>query len=184
MTAIRRIVVTPPNVEPVSIEEAKFQLRIKGSQFDAELPGMLAAAREAAENYCNRYWSKTVVDVVFDRFPSGSLYIPLRAVISVDDVSYLADDESTTVTGYAYDATRQRLSHPAGWPVNGASPVVRVTAGPDIAAGGFVPHAVKAAILMMLSDLFEHRAAQSAVNLYSNPTAIGLLTPYREEMGI
>jgi hypothetical protein len=51
------ITVTPPTVEPITLDEAKAQLRLT-SGFTADDPyitSLIPVARDRSEKYCNRY---------------------------------------------------------------------------------------------------------------------------------
>lgn len=188
MESIRRVLVTAPTVEPVTLAEAKTQLRIDGSDSDTEIAAMISAARDMVEQYTNRYWSLATVAVYFDKVPAGNapLTLPIADLQSVDSVTYLDSDQAEqSITGFTVDLGRQLLKYTAGWP-EGVELKVTVTAGPDLTASPaeYVPPAVKAGILMTLADLYEHRTSQMTVTINENPAVSMLLHPYRREMGV
>ena len=92
----RRIVLTAPSVEPVSLAEAKEQLRIDNSDSDTEIGLMISAARDAAEQFCNRYFAQAEIGIIFDSFLQADnlLFVPLPDLVSVDSITYLDDDNS------------------------------------------------------------------------------------------
>lgn len=188
MESIRRVLVAAPTLEPVTLAEARTQLRIDGSDSDTEVTAMISAARDMVEQYTNRYWSLATVAIYFDKVPPGnsSLYLPIADLQSVDSVTYLDGSKTEqTVTGFTVDLGRQLLSLASGWP-QGSMLKVTVTAGPDLSASPaeYIPPAVKGAILMVLSDLYEHRTSQMTVTINENPAVSLMLYPYRREMGV
>jgi uncharacterized phiE125 gp8 family phage protein len=179
MRSTKRIVTLGPTVEPVTVSELKRQLRIDGNDSDAELPGFIAAARDLAEQYCNRYWAECDVAIFFDRFPSGSygFRVPVTDLISINGISYKDNlGQVNDIFVFTEDLDRQLIF--TDWPI-GFNLRIDITAGAEVVPGG-----VKAAILMIAADLYENRTAQSTVQIHKNPAAMMMLDPYREEMGL
>jgi len=186
-TPIKRSVITAATVEPVTLAEAKAHLRIDNADSDTEISAMISAARDSIEQQCNRYWTRQVVAMTFSELPgSGPLIIPLPDIDSVDAVTYTdTAGDTQTLTGAVFDTDRQTLRYSAGWPIGSDARVV-LTVGPDLSASPpeYVPPAIKAAILMTVADLYEHRTAQMGVTLNENLAVSMLLTPYRVGWGV
>src|ERR1051325_11329554 len=64
---------TAPTVEPVSLDEAKGQVRVELDfhSDDALILGLIAAARRLAEVFCGRAFLTQTWDLTLDAFPSG-----------------------------------------------------------------------------------------------------------------
>jgi hypothetical protein len=67
MSAIKQV--TPPSVEPVSLSEAKTFLRISGTGDDSQITGLISAAREYVETFCNRAFAVKSYVQYLDCFP-------------------------------------------------------------------------------------------------------------------
>ena len=63
------VLITPPAVEPVLLQDAKDFLRIDGTQDDTLLPGLITAARSWCEVYTQRRFITQTVRLSLDFFP-------------------------------------------------------------------------------------------------------------------
>lgn len=61
-----------PDDEPVSLDEAKAQLRLETSDDDAFVSTLLLIARKHVESYCNRGLVKQKWEAVLDEFPNNA----------------------------------------------------------------------------------------------------------------
>ncbi len=159
------VVTVAPASEPVTLVEAKTYCRVEGSDSDAELNTMIAAARAFVEDYCG---IKLVSQTVVLRCSSfcDLIDLPVAPVISVSSITYLdsAGAEQTLPTD-VYEAVlvglepHIRLKVGQSWPaVRCASDAIRVTVVAGYAA---LPAPIKHAMLLMLSDWFDNRAVGS-----------------------
>lgn len=168
-------IVEAPDVEPVTLDEAKRHCRIE-SDFteDDDLVGAyIAAATSWAEGYCNRYFVLRLVELSLDSFPCGPLELPGGQVQSVVSVKYRDTDGAeqtwdpaeydtdlpgvparlTPGYGYSWPAIRQviggiRVRYMAGYAETGESPS-------DYRAN--IPRAIRQAVLMLIGSWYEHR---------------------------
>ena len=70
-----------PATEPVSASEAKAHLRVTGSGDDTYIGALITAARQLAEQKCNRALITQTWDLVLDAWPcDGVVQIPLGGV--------------------------------------------------------------------------------------------------------
>jgi uncharacterized phiE125 gp8 family phage protein len=130
MSAI--VVVTPPAVEPVTLDEAKLFCRIDGTLQDALVSGLITAAREYCEAYTRRAFITTDFRQSLDTFPYPFLYwtpsavaYPRRSTIyeilagrqiklyrpplvEVGHIEYM-DNTGATQTLTPFDATSNKL---------------------------------------------------------------------------
>lgn len=161
--------VTPPTVEPVSLDEAKEHLRVLSDDTDAEIESMIVAARQMVES--GESWSlersliTTTWRVVLDRFPK-CIELPRPPLISVSSITYV-DTNGTTQTLspslYQVDSHNEpgRIVPAYGqvWPVTRDqinAVTVTYTAGYGATAAS-VPMGIKQAILLCLGDLESYR---------------------------
>lgn len=188
------VTVTPPAVEPVTLDEAKLQLRVEVADDDTLINRLLAVARQLCEAYHGRAYVTRTLRLELDRFPAvGIILLPYPPAQSVGSVKY---DNSAGVevtleaTAYYLDAAAEpaRLAPAPGttWPSTqaGKAGAVRIVydAGYGDAAAD-VPEYVKQAILVRLADLYEYResvvAGAQAVTTVEAVAAESLLAPTR-----
>lgn len=179
---------TQPIDEPVTLTEAKEQLRIE-SDFvldDDLITAYISSARDRCEKFCNRSWSDSSFYAVFDEFPS---WFPFPDVSSITSVTYIDSagvEQTISSSDYSFDAERQRLAPASAWPTGAESIMITFDAGPDLGGSpaGVVPPGVLHAMKLYIADMYEYRVAQGTNDFKPNPAAEALLTPYRVEMGI
>ncbi len=199
--------ITPPDddVEIVSLDTVKLHCRVDHDVDDDILQLYIAAVishLDGKDGYLQRALRPQVWEVAYDSFPCyGPLFIPLPPTISIDSLKY-DDAEGTEQTidpdSYYTDLTslpgRVEAAYAYTWPttLQGPSRVrVRFTAGyadldsPSGSSAGLitgVPTAIKAAILLMVGDLFMNRETVSPNSISEIPMAPSvkaLLAPYR-----
>lgn len=182
---LRTIRLTAPATEPVTLTEAKAHLLVDHTNDDAYITALISVARDAAEKYCNRYFADATAALLFDDLPATSdapLRLPVPDVQSVDAVAYIDEDNATqAITGTTYDAEFQYLWPADAWPTANTQGVrVQVSVGAPVEIV-----AVKHAILIYITDLYEHRASTVlGVSVGTTRAAEMLLQPYRVEMGV
>ncbi|MBB3347323.1 head-tail connector protein [Sphingomonas sp. BK069] len=194
---MRVVVITPP--EPVvSLKEAKDHLRVRHSAEDALITGMVAAATQLLDGPGGDFGRALGVQTLEARFGvsafGSSLRLPYPPLIEILSISYL-DRSDQTVTADLVDfivdgaelapagstfaweggslrSDAVRIRYRAGYPDNtsGAEPV------------STLPAAVRAAILLMVGDLYRNRDTVTPVQAISIPmstTVDRLLEPLR-----
>ena len=152
--------------EPVTLAEAKEQLRVDHTEEDALISNLISAARAKVEAETGRVLLDATVTSYWDEWPdNGRLDLPLYPARSVTSVSYLDDDGTLTVwPSDNYTVFLTGIS-PRIWPnpdvitpetgdYPGAIQVV-YTAG--AATVGEVPAELKQAILSLVAFLYERR---------------------------
>lgn len=182
--------VTPPVVEPVTLEEAKEQCRVVISADDAFLTGCIIAAREAAELYTRRAFVAQTWEAGFERFPE-CFELAKPPLIRVVEITY-TDDDGVAQTLAADQYTVDDYSQPARvlrprsvtWPVlteTGIRVRVRFEAGYERGEGSpandaaNVPEGIRQAIKLHVGEMYENRDVAHAM-----PQACeSLLHPYR-----
>jgi len=183
------IVTVAPTIEPVTLAEAKAQLRL-GSLFtadDAYITALISVARDRAEQYCNRFFSSQTVKIVYlASMPdgagvNGSIELPYSGltVVSVGYTDSDGADQTIDSADYTYSPDTKRLSPVGSWPFAIDFTVTATTSAPVEYSGP------KQAILMMLTDMYELRV-ESVVgaSVAENKAVNTILTQYRENMGV
>lgn len=179
---MKTIIVTPPTTEPVTLSEAKAQLRIDDSFTldDDYIEALISSARERCENYCNQFFTEQSIDMVFDEQIEYELYLPYPN-LNITKVSYVNSDGVTeTIDDSSYfvnENTQQLIFSEAIDSTN-----LRVSATTSAPASMF---GVEMAIKMIVTDLYELRTETAVgVSLSNNPAVVSLLYPSRLELGV
>lgn len=179
-------VVTPPSTEPVTLVEAKAQLRVDTSDDDDDIEAMISAARSAAEGYTRRALWQQTLKLTLDEFPAV-IRLPRPPVQSVSSIEYVDADGATQTLAsslYRLDSNSEpgRITPAWGetWPttrhVTGA---VTVTYVAGYTASN-LPPAIKRAILRIISDLYDQREDTVEGEMMMVPrSAEALMAPHR-----
>jgi uncharacterized phiE125 gp8 family phage protein len=160
-----RVLTTAPEVEPLTLDEAKEHLREDGMGQDALISALIVAARQWVET---RAWRALITQEwdMYYRRPTGAcaLVVPMPPTQSVDAVTYIdaaGDSKVMDPADYVVDTASQpaRIYPVTAWPamsdVSGAV-VVAVTAGfgddPED-----VPQHYRQAMLLVLGHWYANR---------------------------
>lgn len=184
--------ITAPAAEPVSLAEALVHLRVDSAPSgphpeEALIAGHIAAARGYVEAATGRALVTQTLEARWDAW-EPVLQLPRSPAQSVTSVSYI--DSTGATVALSADAYRADLASEApritpaygtSWPsarcVTGAV-AVRFVAGYGAAAA--VPAPLRAAILLMITHLYETRGAATERALAEVPLGVtALLAPYR-----
>lgn len=169
--------ITPATEEPVSLDEAKAHLRVTHSHDDDLITSLITASREVVESATGVALAEA--EYIWAPERSGSYAwrpaLPLWPA-TVDEVTHYDGDARVAieVDDYRFDALRGVLTIGQH-----AEPEVAFTTVPDA-----VPAALKAAMLLLVADLYEHRGGVIAGGIESNPAAARLIWPYRRNLGV
>lgn len=180
----RLTLLVPPTVMPVTLEEARKHARVDGDDEDdliELLIGMAASLIDGPDGIGYAMEAQTW-KLTLDRFPSV-IKLPMRPVVSVSSITYVGNDGSTITLaaesyrviitgGLAQIEPVEGLAWPSTKNVTGA---VNVT----FVAGTGTPKPLKVAVLMMVSDAFDNREAQSKVEIKQNKAVSDILDRYR-----
>jgi uncharacterized phiE125 gp8 family phage protein len=194
--------VSPWLVEPITLADARLHLKLDASGSPASHPddelvrALMQAAREWCEDYTRRAFVQRTVRLNLDRFPEyiGDIELWSPPVASVTGITYLDEDGAsqtlaTSVYTVDLDVLPPRITLKLGqaWPATADLPqAVKVTylAGyaPTTSPADYranVPASVKAAMKLIIGDLYQNREAQAAMQLYENRAAKALLSPLK-----
>lgn len=157
-------VITPSSFQPLTLDEAKVQLKVLHNKHDAAISSMIVAAHNLCAHRVERSLCLQTWEKVLDRFPPAIelLYPP---IVGIASVQYMDPETQALVTMDADQYSLDKDSEP-GWlmPAYGTSwpstmPVanavrVQYNAGyPDAAA---VPDALKRWMLMAITTWYDH----------------------------
>ena len=177
--------ITPPAIEPVTLEEAKAHLKIDTTDDDTLITALIAAARARAEWHTGRAFLTQSWVLWLDCWPERNcVEIPLPPSQAVTQLTTYAVDDTATVLDaslYQVDAAsapaRVTLKSPAL--AANARALNAIAIAFDAGYGDHasdVPQAIRTAILEIVADLHANRGDAS---LDPPQAALALLAPYR-----
>lgn len=178
-----------PASEPVTTAEIKAHLRIDTSDEDTLLDAYVAAARLFCENYTARsFVDRTYVAKIPDF--ADTIVLPYRPIVSISSIKYwdtASPSVQQTLAASTYSLVNNCLVRTYGetWPsVYPRLDAVEITYiagdGTSNSPAASVNEAVKAAIKLIVGDLYENREGKIVGMAQSdNPTVMRLLHPYR-----
>lgn len=181
-------VITAPTAEPITLAEAKANLRVFGADDDADITRMIRAARQMAEERLNRALMPQVLAFGADAF-CGSLRVPRPPLRQLDSITYVdVDGVNQVLPGSAYlvdgfvDPPMISAAYGTPWPTTRAQAsavVVQYQAGYADAAS--VPEPIRQWMLLAINAFYEHRSAIATEQTYALPEefACWLLQPYK-----
>lgn len=186
---------------PVTLAEAKLHLRVDGSDDDTLIEALIPAAVDWAESWLGRALIDQTWDLYLDEFPDDDavIKIPLPPLIEVLGLYYLDSagvEQTIAEADYVVDAYgdpgRLLLTATGTWPTpkEVANAVrLRFRAGYlDTSVSPAVdrpPAAIKAAVLLMIGDLYANREETLAGAVgHVSFTVERLLRPYRFHLSL
>lgn len=184
---MRVFVVTPPQ-PVVSLDEAKAHLRVEGGDEDLQIAAFVAAATghiDGPDGWLGRAIGPQMLEARCSSSDCGNaVRLPFPPVIELVSASYIdgsgveqmADADDFEIMG------RDLVAVSGAWPWTAGSPRregvrIRYRAGYEA-----VPAPIKAAILLMVGDLYRNRETVSAGAMTAVPmstTVQALLGPFR-----
>lgn len=185
--------VTAADGEPITLEQAKAQLRLDTDDDDAYVLDLIAAAREHVEGQTRRALKQQTFDYAIDGgWPLVDglpmIQLPINPVVSVTSISYqdasgtspeptlaAADYAVTTRNNGSYIVPGYNVTWPSVRDVPDAI-TVRFVAGYTT-----IPAALKHAIKLLVAHLYENRepVSRNAVIASVPYTVEALLSPFR-----
>jgi len=190
--------VSLPAVEPVTLAEAKAQLRLDTDADDAYVSALIVVARERVELFLRRALITQTFEYTIDQFPANKYLIyttsfidlprpPLQSVEWIKYIDTAGNQQTLPPDNYVVDASSNEMGRVAlawnqfwpitRWSIN--SVLIRFTAGYGDAAQD-VPQSIRHGILIELSNLYENRE-DVVIGQTTNmlPLSERLLWPYR-----
>lgn len=196
------ILITPPTIEPVSLEEAKDHLRVSDACEDGLIVGLIQAAREYVERFTSRQLITATWAQKLDAFPACRLYNhytkvpesdlirlpkpPLQSVSSITYVDTAGVTQTLDPAKYIVDTTEEpaRLAPAFGqsWPSTRQQlNAVTITFIAGYGLDSLVPSGIRTAMKLLMSNWFENREATISGTIIDEvPMGVSaLLWPYR-----
>lgn len=177
-------IITPPAVEPVSLEEARLHLKIDDDNTvdDTLIEALIVAARQS----CEQETGRALITQTVRQF--GPACFPFRLdvnfVQTINSVKVIdTDDIETTLAGNEYRLGINLikgavfLTSDYTFPLLSRDAVVEYVAGYGDADAD-VPGPLKQWILLLIGAMYENREAVTPVNLLDMPVFKALIAPY------
>lgn len=178
--------VTAPASEPVTLTEAKAHLRIEHDLDDTYITALIKAARLHAELHCWRGFITQTWEVTLEEFPDCAVTLPKGKLASITSVKYVdADGAEQTLDAAVYDYDtdsepgRLLLAYGESWPSARTQwDAVRIR---YVVGAATAPEDVKQAILLLVSQMYEHRTPEVTGPIISSVkfAVDALLGPHR-----
>ena len=173
-------ITTEPAVEPITLDEAKLNLRVDCDADNDLITALIVAARRWCEQYENRaYITQTITAKTF--WLPSEIIIPLPLLQSVTSITYVdTAGDTQTLSDSLYDVDifrepgRVTRSFNATYPsirgdVNGVTIVYKAGYGD---AADDVPQETKQAIQLMIAHLYENRVGVTEINMSVLPMGV------------
>ncbi len=187
---LKPVRITAPADTPISLAEAKANMRVDGTDEDALITSLIGAAVDLIDG-----WSGILGRCVFTQtwrqdfqdFPSGRMIrLPLDPVQSVTVVYSDTANVEQTLSGTFYSLHTDDvgpflwLLDGQNWPsVNDRLDAVRIEMVVGYGAASDVPNSIKQALFLMVGHWYENREA-SGRSMQEIPLGVyALLAPYR-----
>lgn len=181
------VLVQAPASEPVSLAEAKAQLRVVGTDDDQLLAALITAARRVVEARTGLCLIAQAWLCLRDGWPEdGVIELPVAPLIDVEEIGVFGEDDQKAVIDpahYIVDAAsrppRVLLRGSRQWPrpgraVNGIGLRVQAGFGPSAAD---VPQPLRQAVELLVAHFYAQRGDEPGGGL---PVSLGaLLDPFR-----
>jgi len=183
------IEIIKPTLEPVTLTEARDHLRVDHTDEDAQISEWITAARQAAGQYMRHPMMLHTRELQLDCFPNSDVLPVSIALINVVSVNYLDTTGINQLLATSeYDIVTESNpgfilpSYEKVWPdvrVRPGAVKIRYTSGYQTRAD--VPGPVRAAILLMITDLYEYRHNRTEGSQGGlSGSAIDLMRYYRD----
>lgn len=191
-------VITPPTIEPITLEQAKLHVRCEIDEDDALIEALISAARQWVERYTGLTLCETTLEVAFEGYPDWFIELPKPPAVSIESFRYRDSSGVDTLLAtdqYVLDnavgiAPRVVPAYGITWPGTrwqSSSLRIRYVAGYARAGSPderhLIPQPLTSAIKLLLGHLYEHREAVTETrDVTELPLGVQwLCRPYRVE---
>lgn len=171
-----------PELEPVSLTDAKTFLRVDGTEEDALIKALITTARNDVEQYLTKSLltqTRTLTIVDTDSMSEFELVRPVQSVASVATIDEEAVSTTILSSTYVVNTALGRITFKAGVePVaaEGGEQIKIVYLSGYGDTGSDVPGPIKSAILHTVSHLYENRETDEPLPRIAR----SLLSPFRD----
>ena len=181
------ILIAPPAVEPIGLDETKAWLRIETAAEDELVGTLIASARLVVENLTRRFMVAQTWRLVLDELPPGGLRLPFSPVRTVilrvfdaAGVASILPTQNYSLVAEGGDTTVKFTALPPQPGRQTAGVEIDVEAGFASDAEG-VPAPLRQAMRLLVARWYENRGdVETDADIARTPAAVtALLAPYR-----
>tara|TARA_R110001599_G_scaffold93625_1_gene243994 strand:+ start:907 stop:1488 length:582 start_codon:yes stop_codon:yes gene_type:complete len=181
-------VTTEPAIEPVTVAEAKTQLRIDGSDEDTLIGNYITVARQTLEILMRRSFITQSITLKYDAFPSV-IRLPRPPAIAITSINYIDTDGASTTwssSNYTLDSQLQPASLQPNYNVDYPSTRVQPNAVTVVYTAGYgtattdVPESIRLAIRLLVGSYYENREATAIKQMSELPLGLQMLVASNE----
>jgi uncharacterized phiE125 gp8 family phage protein len=180
-------ITTAPTSEPVTVAEAKTQLRIDTSTDDTLIGTYITVARQSLEKLMRRAFITQTITLKYDKFPSV-IYLPRPPAISVTSIQYVDTDGATQTWGasnYDVDISSApgniQRAYNIDWPdIRDQANAITIVYTAGYGAASDVPEEIKLAIKLLVGSFYENREATTIARISELPLGIQMLVGLNE----
>lgn len=170
----------------VTLAEAKAHLRFEEADEDTLISALILSAVDSL-SWLGRSLSVTQWELDLDGFAT-EIPLPRPPLVSLASITYRDQSGATqTLSASIYEVVAPeggpafvRRKPGQQWPQTDAYPAsVTLAFSAGYGSANPLPASLRAAILLLVGDLFENRGGKTVTNLQTNPTVAALLDPLR-----
>lgn len=174
---------TKPTTEPVTLAEAKLNMRVDTTADDTLITSLIVAARQWCEQFANRAYMTQTITAKMDRFPLF-IKMPRSPLLTVESINYIdtaGDSQLLSTDVYDVDTISEpgeiTLKFGQSWPttqrIHHAVTIV-YTAGYNATAETVtdVPQTVKQAIFLLVAHWYDNRSETCPDQLHDIPHGV------------
>ena len=193
MSALKPVRSVAPSTTPITVAEAKTHLRVDHTDEDTHIGILVDAATAHVDGYSGILGRALVTQTWtqdFEEWPCERLRLPLAPISAISSITYYdANNASQTLSSSYYSLIEDDLSPAAVWGSTVTLPnlydredAIRVTFVAGYGAASAVPAAIKAAMFLIVADLYENREPVVVGQTINETRAISyLLEPFRRD---
>jgi len=191
VVALKPVLSSAPATNPITDDEAKSHLRVDHTDEDTHIGLLVDAVTAYVDGYSGILGRALVTQTWtqdFNAWPCDRLRLPLAPVASITSITYYdTNNDSQTLSSANYTLLEDSRGPAAVWAFNANLPsvydredAIRVTFVAGYGAASAVPAAIKAAMLLMVADLYENREPVVIGQAVNETMAVQrLLAPFR-----
>jgi uncharacterized phiE125 gp8 family phage protein len=169
-----------PTAEPITLDQAKLELRVENTLEDDRISGFITAVREEVEHELRRSLMPQTWQLLLDEFPCDAIQLANPPIVAVTAVTYIdTDGVQQTLDPTAYTLDPDYLpgfllpAYGVEWPATeDVANAVSITYTTGYADAASVPQAIKTWMLLRLRTLY--RPSEDWTPMYDR-----MLDPHR-----